>query len=459
MRLLTKKQEREFEDQKLALEEKSSFIDSNIDSANKTLEESKDTQKGNLEIGKELYKLVAENKEKENILLAREHNIQSQEHDLEERKNKIRKEEVVIEARKAEVRKNESEVSKKETDVKEREAEAKKVKSESEQAKEKYQTLFDELKEQKENIKKLEDDAKRKSDLATKKEASADAIFEKAKTIDEEIKAKEAEFEARKEEIESSLNAKIEEYDRKLEDISNTQEFIDNIKFDDSEDGKAAKIVVKEAIRKAKESLKDIKTQFDELDEKYCSGTFKGFSIPIFEIDKFFEDLKCQYELIKGQIDECKEDLPNSIYKWVDIIEDYINNADKNIKLWEFSEAYRNIVFGLSACKHYVLLVDILNDKIRGGTDTEEENKKTPEEKFFDWYEILEINSDASYEDIKKKHRELSKKYHPDKNQTIGDEEKKEFEEKMHLINQAREILQDKEKRREFDEERKKHKK
>lgn len=61
-----------------------------------------------------------------------------------------------------------------------------------------------------------------------------------------------------------------------------------------------------------------------------------------------------------------------------------------------------------------------------------------------DPYKILEVPRSASDDEIKKAYRKLSKKYHPDNSQT-GDEEK--FKE----INNAYEILSDKNKRAEFD--------
>jgi DNA repair exonuclease SbcCD ATPase subunit len=442
------------------LQERQNRLDINIQQSNKIQEETKDTQKSTLEIARQSYelnkrfeKLVEENKVKENILLERENKIKISEDDIEERKKEIRREEIILEASKAENRKREQENSDHDIKVKEREAEAEKVKSESKEAKEKYQTLFDELEKQKENISNLEKEAVRKTSLATEKEASADAIFEKAKTIDNDIKIKEAEFESRREKIESSLKTKIEEYDRKLEDINSSQEFLDNIKFDDTEDGKAAKIVVKEAIRQAKKSLADIKTQFDELDEKYCEGTFKGFSTPISEIDKSFEELKVQYQQVKEHIEsESNSGLPDSIDKWLGSIEDYINNADKNIKSWEFSESYRNIIFGLSTCKNYELLLTILNEWAGREANTEEENIQ--EEEFIDWYEILEINPDASQDEIKKQYRKMMKKYHPDKNS----DKTEECGQKSALINEANDILKDENKRKEFDEKRKKKK-
>jgi len=454
MPFISKKQKQEFDAQKIELEEQRRYLDLNLNYSNKIQEETKDTQKSNLEIirqnyelNKSLTKLVAENKETENILLKREQNIKLSENEIDERKNNLRKEEVIIEARKSEVRTKEQRISEHERNVVEREKEAQKVKSESEQAKEKYNTLFDELEGQKENIDHLEEDAERKNNLATEKETAANNIFEKAKVIDEEIKAKEAEFEAKREEIESALNAKIEEYDRKLEDMNNVQEFIDNINFDDSEDGRAAKIEVKEAIRQAKQSLTDIKTRFDELDEYYCSGTFKGFSTPFIEIDKSFEELKNGYQEIKLHVEKYVADMPKSINKWSDAIETYIVNADKNLKSWEFSETYRNIIFGLSMCSNYILLCEIIN----------EINASGQEKKFKDWYEILNVDPSATEEEIKKKYRALSKIYHDDKVDPNNDDQKEEFGKRMRDINAAWEILEDEEKRKKFDEKRKNH--
>jgi DNA repair exonuclease SbcCD ATPase subunit len=458
--------------QEQVLQERQNTLDNAIEQSNKIQAETKDTQKSVLEIARQNSELaqknyelneqlkifIAENKEKENILLEkenllseRERKIKVSEDDIEERKKEARKEEIILEARKAEIRKNEQKVSEYDNTVKEREAEAEKLKAEYEENKEKYQNLFDELERQKENISALEKEAERKNASADKKEADANAIFEKAKTIDDDIKAKEAEFEKRREEIESSLKAKIEEYDRKLEDISNVQEFVDGITFDDSEDGKKAKIVVKEAIRQAKKSLTDIKTQFDELDEKYCSGTFKGFSTPLSEIDKSFEDLKTQYQQVKEHI-EANDTLPASINKWLESIADYLSNADTNKKSWEFSECYRNIIFGLSTCKNYELLLTILSEWASGEDGSEEEN--APEEEFTDWYEILETEPDAPQDEIKKQYKDMMKKYHPDKNP-----DDPECAKKSALINQAYEILGDEEKRKEFDEKRKSYKK
>lgn len=66
--------------------------------------------------------------------------------------------------------------------------------------------------------------------------------------------------------------------------------------------------------------------------------------------------------------------------------------------------------------------------------------------KFRDYYEILGVSKDASPSDIKKEYRKLAKKYHPDLNQ--GDEEAAN---KLKEINEAYEVLSDKEKREKYD--------
>jgi molecular chaperone DnaJ len=63
-----------------------------------------------------------------------------------------------------------------------------------------------------------------------------------------------------------------------------------------------------------------------------------------------------------------------------------------------------------------------------------------------DYYEILEISREATFEEIKKAYRRLALKYHPDRNP--GD---KEAEERFKLINEAYQVLSDEEKRALYD--------
>ncbi len=63
-----------------------------------------------------------------------------------------------------------------------------------------------------------------------------------------------------------------------------------------------------------------------------------------------------------------------------------------------------------------------------------------------DYYEILGVSKNASDDEIKKAYRKLAIKYHPDKNP--GD---KEAEEKFKEINEAHDVLSDKQKRARYD--------
>ncbi len=65
-----------------------------------------------------------------------------------------------------------------------------------------------------------------------------------------------------------------------------------------------------------------------------------------------------------------------------------------------------------------------------------------------DYYKTLEVSRDATEEEIKKQFRALSKKYHPD---LSSESEKKVNEEKFKQLNEAYEVLSDKQKREIYD--------
>lgn len=64
-----------------------------------------------------------------------------------------------------------------------------------------------------------------------------------------------------------------------------------------------------------------------------------------------------------------------------------------------------------------------------------------------DYYEVLEVNKNASQEEIKNAYRRLAKKYHPD----VNPDNKKETEEKFKEIAEAYEVLSDAQKRAQYD--------
>ena len=58
-----------------------------------------------------------------------------------------------------------------------------------------------------------------------------------------------------------------------------------------------------------------------------------------------------------------------------------------------------------------------------------------------DYYEVLGVSKGASEEEIKKAYRKMAMKFHPDKVNTLGEEIKKQAEEKFKEIQKAYETI------------------
>lgn len=68
-----------------------------------------------------------------------------------------------------------------------------------------------------------------------------------------------------------------------------------------------------------------------------------------------------------------------------------------------------------------------------------------------DHYEVLELDRDATLDEIKGSYRKLALKYHPDRNAHLPAVERQKLEEKFKEVSVAHEVLSDPEKRSEYD--------
>lgn len=393
--------------------------------------------------------LIAKNDKDRIILLEREEILRKKEENLNKREDDIRIGEISIEARKSEVRQIESIAKRRESDVKrrdeslenervdikERERTARDIEKTSRKAVEKYEKRERQLDDKESNLIKMEEELSSKSRSLNEQEQRATQMSEEAARKRDELAGRESDFEEKRKDIERNLNEKIDEYDRKIAAIEEVKNTVDFVKFDGSEEGKSAKIVVQEAIRLARKSLEDEAGKFSELQDKYCQGTFRGFSIPIDEIDSELDNLKSYREQINEHAMDC--DIVG-VEKIVESINEYLVNADTAKKSFQFPEAFHHICYGLATCKNYQLLLEIIQQY---GAESPDEGDSSGEEP--NYYEILGVPEDASDKDIKKAYKKMAQRFHPDKHP--GEEEK--YKRKTQEINQAKEILLDKAKR------------
>lgn len=303
--------------------------------------------------------------------------------------------------------------------------------------------------EKEEDIESRDIDLRGREDTFDLREKELFDSFEKEK----------AEWEEKREEIEKVLSEKEKELDRKIAAMEESAIVFEDIKFDDTEDGRKAKIVVKEAIRRSLKLLEELMNEFKELEEKYSSGTFKGIAIPIEDISDSFEELKSEF----SNISEHNNEYENIFDLWIKEVENYIEETDTNIKKHLFPEAYRSCIFGLSYCKSYIKMVEIFNEYTSPETSDEsssDDEHKDSDGNFMNWYEILweEEYDESKYEeytlysekDINKQYKKMMKKHHPDK---ATEENKEKAHEKSTMLNKSKEILSDEYKKSNYDRE------
>ncbi len=387
-------------------------------------------QQSTLQLGLDLKTIVSEQErirallKKQEIEASRKEQLASQRlQEAEERLAAVRKEEILVEARKSQLAQKDRALEALQADISKREKEAAAIK-------EKYENRMETIHAQADETAFLNARAKELKATAEREKAAADELFAKAESD-----------ENRRREIEDSLTEKVAEYDRLITDLSSKRRTAKNIQFDGTKTAMKAKLVVKEALRQALKQLTEMEEKFQQLDEKYCDGTFKGFATPLDAIDEAYSQLQANYQAVTEHA--AANGISNLVHDWLTYIEECLVEADKNMKSWEFSECYRNILFGLASCKNYEMLLQVLNSWSTGSDSAENTQTATgsEEEDISKYYDILGLSPDASESDIKKAHRRMAKKYHPDRFADASSEEKAEAEQKIRDINKAKEIL------------------
>ncbi|KAJ3634484.1 hypothetical protein Zmor_016440 [Zophobas morio] len=116
----------------------------------------------------------------------------------------------------------------------------------------------------------------------------------------------------------------------------------------------------------------------------------------------------------------------------------YCKRAEASISLSNYEEAKEDYRKALNIDENYSAAKDGLHQA----------EKLAKQSKKKDYYKILGVKRTATKEEISRAFRELAKKYHPDRNK---DKNSKEVERKFIEITQAKEILTDDEKRRQYD--------
>ncbi len=363
---------------------------------------------------------------------------------LDERFTTLRKEEILFETKKADFSKKFQEFTKIESQVLEKESTYEERIFDLENLEQELNQKEKDLINQEEELTSLESKINLEK-INFEKQVSS---FEKDSNAFEDEKSL---FEKEKIELLEKLESRIKEYEIKLAEIDHLKETVDFFEKDKTEEGKKGKLVVQETIRQLQKILKDSLSRAEELEEKYCNGTFKGFAIPLDEIVNKLEELK---NYLKDIYDYSEKNPHMPLNHFIYEIETRLKKANESKELWDFPNSYQFSIEGITFCKSFEIFLKTLNDWENSSEDT---FQKDETEEANDYYQDLGVHEDATLEEIKKAYKDLAKKYHPDvANQNLTEEEKSENLNKFHSIQKAYEVLSDEDSRKEYDKTRKK---
>lgn len=379
-------------------------------------------------------------KEKE-FLFEQNKQFDSDKKKLDEKSSQIRKEEILLATRKSENAKQYKEVKQIQKEI---QAKEDWINSESER----LQSLEEEQKAKQEELDFLQARFEKQEREIEREKESVDEILleleERKNLFEEEYSL----FQKERKDWKAKLEEKIIEYEKKLEDIEKIKSTVNLFKKDQSKEGKQAKLVVQEAIRQMQKLAKDNYEKSLELEEKYCKGTFKGFAIPVVQIEEKIEILKEHLQEITNYA-SANIDLP--LESFISEIQSRLKKADEFKDLWDFPNSFTSAVEGIGFCLSFEIFLKSLNDWASKSTETEFDDNSS-EKEIQDYYEILGVSLDASQDEIKKAYRELIKQYHPDKvNPDLPEEEKEKYKEIFLRIQKAYEVLSDETRKKEYD--------
>lgn len=376
---------------------------------------------------------------------------------IELEKSKLTQEKKTLEKREEEQEKRLKEIRQTEIWITARKAELKKISKEIKEKEASFEKREEEVQEESVRICYLEKEIRQKDSELSQKERALNSLekelFQLKKDLDifeKTIQEKEEELNERlekalktKEELNEKLKEKIEEYEKELKHCKNTKETVNLFERDKSKKGKEEKLIVSEAIRQMQKICKDMLTRSEELEEKYCEGSFKGFALPL-------EDIVIKIDTLKEHLTQiweyAKENPHIPLSYYTEEIEVKLKKAEEAKELWDFPSAFTLAVEGISLCSGLEIFLKTLNEWTGTETKTEEAAETA------DYYSDLGASPAASSEDIKKAYRDLVKKYHPDKSDpNLSEEEKKSNLETFHKIQKAYEILSNEESRKNYD--------